>query len=462
MRARPLLLLAAVHLLAGLGSGAAWAQTSSAGTCSGSMTGSVGIGVYRSGNIVSVNAASLGNVFGQAECLCDDPATDQNDLQLEILLTQLLPADANGSSLELWVGNGCDSYTTRTNPNLTTCQKIATTLQAQSFITGVASTNVIIRTPISASSLSAPTINSCTGATQSRSIYLFIFKDPTSPLATCTLNTNINNTGPAAPGSPSVDSGDEAVTVKWKPPAATDLQPLYYQLLCASADGQPVPNKKSSEQAYSTCLAGGDFRQRNTLSVGGNSIAAGDMGSTAAVDMNPGTATFHPEAAGDDLGLQPPPDPDMADPGSAVPDMADGDLLPPATGFRGVTSTSLPSPFTSLDPAYICSKAIPVGTTTIDKGFSERIGGLVNGTSYVFAVLAVDSYGNVTPSSVLTATPEPVEDFYRRYASDGGTASGFCVASGELGPSGIASLVLLVVGLAIYNRRRIKQWWERA
>ena len=450
-----LLLIPALTLFAATAHG----QTS--GTCTGSMTGAVGIGVYRSGSIVSVNATSLGNIFGEAECLCDDPETEQNDLQLEILLTSLLPADANGSSLELWVGNGCDSYTTRSNPDLTSCQKLTTTLQAQQFITGVASTNVIIRTSLSASALSAPMVNGCTGATQSRSIYLFIFKDPMAPLATCTLNSNINNTGPASAQTVTAETGDEAVSIKWAPPAATELQPLYYQILCATSTGEVVPGKVSDDQSYSTCLSNGDFRQRNNLPVGGSSVTVSDLGSSTTLDMSTGTTHFEPKAGEDDLGQAPPPDPDLAEPepdlAEAV-DMGDPDLLPPATGYRGVTTKSLDVPFTNLDPAYICGAPISATSTS----YTQRIDKLVNGTAYQFVVLAVDSYGNATPSAVLTATPEPVEDFYRRYVGEGGTAHGFCVASGELGSAEIFPLVLIGLLGALYHRRKIKQWWERA
>jgi hypothetical protein len=41
-------------------------------------------------------------------------------------------------------------------------------------------------------------------------------------------------------------------------------------------------------------------------------------------------------------------------------------------------------------------------------------------------VLAIDLYGNASPSAVVEGTPRPVDDLYARYWGAGGTAQGFC------------------------------------
>jgi hypothetical protein len=86
------------------------------------------------------------------------------------------------------------------------------------------------------------------------------------------------------------------------------------------------------------------------------------------------------------------------------------------------TESGLPFPFANLDTALICTGPINVSGTS----YASRITGLMNGNTYQFVVLSIDNYGNATPSGVLTAVPQPVEDLYRRYRDKGGTASGFC------------------------------------
>lgn len=57
---------------------------------------------------------------------------------------------------------------------------------------------------------------------------------------------------------------------------------------------------------------------------------------------------------------------------------------------------------------------------------STRVSGLENGTTYAFAISAVDRAGNIgAASDPVCATPQPVDDFFSQYREAGGE-SGFC------------------------------------
>jgi hypothetical protein len=80
-------------------------------------------------------------------------------------------------------------------------------------------------------------------------------------------------------------------------------------------------------------------------------------------------------------------------------------------------------PLATLDPQFICSKQILLSGTG---NYSTRIGGLVNGQSYFFKVLAIDQSGNATPSDLTVGVPVAAQDLYGRYYNLGGRAHGFC------------------------------------
>jgi hypothetical protein len=115
----------------------------------------------------------------------------------------------------------------------------------------------------------------------------------------------------------------------------------------------------------------------------------------------------------------------------------------------GGTQTIIPG-------AYQCATA-DVTTTTI------QVGNLSNGTKYTIGVAAVDQYGNVGPvSNVLcdqSTTPEPVNDFWQVYKSDGGQAGGgFCALEAVGAPGGSAAVfgggLVAAIGAIVARRRR--------
>jgi hypothetical protein len=81
---------------------------------------------------------------------------------------------------------------------------------------------------------------------------------------------------------------------------------------------------------------------------------------------------------------------------------------------------------------------------------------LENGTTYAVAVAGYDSFQNDGPlSNIACGTPEPVDDFWKRYHEDGGGASG--CALGSSGSGGDAGLLALACGAALARRKRARR-----
>lgn len=361
---------------------AARAQTtgmSGTGSCTGDLAGTVGLAFQDSGGTFqSVQAASIPTVFGNAECQCQSM-----DLNLEIQLTRALPLGRLGT-VEVWVGTSCDMYPARLQPGAR-CEQVGTR-DISEFVTGSSSNRIHI--PINAAALFSPNAaRSCTIASSNNAVWIFLYTDVSNPFAKCTLQLNEVNQGPSPPINVSAGSGDSAVTISWQPPTATQTQPYAFQILCAQGDS-PI-SSRHADAIYSTCLPGGVLQRRKLLTGGALPTTTPDGGTRSL-------------SSGDLVPLQQAGDGGVSDGGT------DGGV---ALG-----------PFATLDVQFICSNPQLVSGNS----YSQRISGLKNGTAYQFVVLAIDTYGNATPSPVVTATPLAVEDLYRRYHNAGGRAHGFC------------------------------------
>jgi hypothetical protein len=102
----------------------------------------------------------------------------------------------------------------------------------------------------------------------------------------------------------------------------------------------------------------------------------------------------------------------------------------------GLGSASASPVLTPADPTQLCSAVVSSTLTSV------RLGGLVNGTAYTVAVVAIDPSGGTSPlSPPAVATPQPTDGFYEKYKEAGGAATGcalgsrdtpswFCLATG--------------------------------
>ncbi|HEX7597782.1 MAG TPA: fibronectin type III domain-containing protein, partial [Polyangia bacterium] len=111
---------------------------------------------------------------------------------------------------------------------------------------------------------------------------------------------------------------------------------------------------------------------------------------------------------------------------------------------------------TPADVTEVCSGVLSATTT------SNRLSGLVNGTTYTVAVIAIDPSGGVSAlSPQATGMPQPTMGFYEKYKDDGGVATGCALApSPHLGRSGWLWIALVTALLMVGAWRRHR--WRKA
>lgn len=405
----PMRFAVACALVVALPTGAR-AQTT-AGSCTGMVAGSVGLSVPDGkGGFATIQSAAVASVFGNAECACS-PSDAGQQISFELKLTTALPIGTSGSA-EVWVGSGCDQYMNRQNGTLQVCERVASP-NIQNFTTA-GSANNAIEIPIPGNAIVSPIKHDCnpmTNPTGANGIYLLMFNDPTMPFASCKLQLNEQNQGPAAVTRPGASSGDGAVTVSWTDPTPGSYNPTYYQVLCADDCGNPINSSASSAQSYSTCVNG--VLSRRQINTGGNPPGTGgDGGTTSSPDLAPRLLPPAGETQ-PEWHAQP-----QASPFTCAADMGSssmGDMGPFFGGSSG--------PLATLDPKYICSGQLSATAT------STRITGINNYQLYHFVVLSVDQFGNATPSPIVDGTPQPTEDLWRRYRDSGGGPGGCVVGA---------------------------------
>lgn len=108
------------------------------------------------------------------------------------------------------------------------------------------------------------------------------------------------------------------------------------------------------------------------------------------------------------------------------------------------------------DATEVCSGVLSATTT------STRLAGLVNGTTYTVAVIAIDPSGGVSAlSPQATAMPQPTLGFYERYKADGGAATGCAMAPLPRSSRSWWLWIALSAGLLMV-RAWSRRWWRRA
>jgi len=394
-----LLLTATAHAQTGTG-------TSATTTCTaGAMMAALGVVVPFNGKSQNVAASSNATIFDTAECQCQT-----NDIQLQIQITAAYPQSMASGQLQIFVGPSCDNQLNRTNG---TCQQLTgLSIDFTSFVQGTTSTSPYLNVNIPAGPLFNPNNAGSANCPLSQILvnnFYMLFAPPGVDITTmpqvCSITLGENLQTPLPVTGVNVSAGDSAVTLSWTAPTGVGEQvPFEYQILCADADGNPVPGKDTTVRAYSVCLdpaTNNISRRTNYVTASGSGTATDDGGVTPA-----------------DLGMQvpfnPPPEPE--------------DVHTLATDDAGVADDGGAQPITNsdfaktLDPAFICSGEIkPTGTTV-----TSRVDKLNNHQTYQFVILAIDQNGNAVASPPITATPQPTEDLYTRYRDAGGSASGFC------------------------------------
>jgi hypothetical protein len=408
-----------VHAQSG-GGGGTGGGTSGLGSCSGSMAGTVGLAVPQSdGTFLSVNSSLVtSGVFGAAECQCAS-APNNPDINVEIRLTTAIPPGmAAGAVGEIWLGDSsCMTPANRTSSTQTNCKKLAN-LSAQQFSTTQSSQPGGIHIPLPADFLTNPSMKSCdpavAGDQTANGVWIFIFTDPNNPFGTCTLNLTQRMALPDPVTNPSASAGDGAVSITWTaPPLGTTAKNI--QVLCSDDCGNPITTTPPKE-SYSICV-NGTISRKDLTTGGGTTTGAVDGGTTTTTDL--GASRISPGGA----------EPQIT--GGSDPPARSPNATPVCSSDMGVsddmgTNNSLAA-FMALDPRYICTDATGVSSP------GTRISGLNNFQTYHFIVVTTDTWGNAAPSPVIDATPQPVEDLWRRYRDAGGGGGGCFIATAAFG-----------------------------
>ncbi len=407
-----------------LAAAAAHADTGPSMMCSTSsfqVTVSFGLSTKQSdGTFQDIAPASINSALNQAECLCE-----QGDLFVTGRVTNTTLSSQTAIPLEVWIGSSCNVSTNR-NTGSALCQKLNATVDYRNFAMGgtTPEQQILVRL------LADPSTpgGSCPTANISGNALWFLFNPNNAMAEYCQITLPVNNLPPSPPINVTAGSGDGAVTLAWNPPPVNSPQPNGgYQILCADEAGQPVQALHDmfiSKLIYSACTMAHGLERRPLPTSG----AVGNTDGGVATDDAGAGGGGGGGAGGSGLG------------GDADP--VDGGTQPAFTADTG-------APFTNLDTRFICSDKIDVTTT------STRIDGLENGKKYFFVVVGVDSNGNPSASQVVTATPQPVEDLYRRFRDQGGAPQGFCAMAPS--PRAWSLLALVAAAAAALALRR----WRR-
>lgn len=216
---------------------------------------------------------------------------------------------------------------------------------------------------------------------------------PDAMPAVCTLPVAVNTEGPPAPDGLTATKGDGGLTLNWSVPEGTSGI-KWYQVLCRK---QQQKNQPAMSQEF--------------------------------LDKTP---SYFSACIGNQLYRQ-----------------KLGDL--PTDPVR----TAEP-PFGNdfiADPRLRCSDKISPGTSQM----STRLSGLENGTTYEVMVVSIDTFGNPTPSAVVTGTPQSNQSALGDYC-EGDNCPGFGCQAGPGGSSaagaGMTAAGLMMLGLLLGRRAR--------
>jgi hypothetical protein len=237
--------------------------------------------------------------------------------------------------------------------------------------------------------------------------------------------------GPPAPTMQPLGVGDTFLTVNWIPNADHDT--AGYDIY-----RDPPPNvfgmaPSDAQASQLDCPEGGDAADGGCVHVvfGGNPPSSTACKSTALAQGTDGGAP-------------------VDDGGASV----DGDSAALDSGGAAAASGG---GISAISPAYLVPGDVPGDTTDVTVGGgstgSFTMTGLTNQTWYGVSVAAVDSLGNVGPTSGQKCDfPDSVSDFFDTYRQDGGGA-GCAAGSGPDGGAGYALASVLAMSAIAWARR---------
>lgn len=393
---RSVALLCAAAVIGG-GAASARAQTQVCSKSAPQMLWTVAI-LNPDGTYTTFPQQAIQNLINAAECACDS-----QDLYLQ---GRVYTAIRRPISPQAWVGTSCNVITSQP----TNCEQIDATVSQSNFYPGASTGLPAQRIPVRAlvsprtqQNALSDTAHTCIeSASIANSVYILFPFDPANP-DYCAVQLTAKTSLPAPPTDLVAYAGDGALRLSWStPPFGTADPPYFYQVLCADADGLPVPGQgafafnepldKPHQLAYTACVdPTNHIVERRYTTTAGTPIADGtpDGGTGFGVLSSPVEVVNAPDG-----GAEPP----------AVPS-------PAATAALG-----------TFDKRFVVSDPI----TVLSASNTFRVDGLANGVQYTCVVLGIDNWGNPSPSSYVAGTPRPVQNLYRRFLAEGGQDQGFC------------------------------------
>jgi len=118
----------------------------------------------------------------------------------------------------------------------------------------------------------------------------------------------------------------------------------------------------------------------------------------------------------------------------------------------GLVSSPGATVITPADQTQVCSAVLSSTARSI------RVTGLIDGTTYSVAVIAIDASGGTSaPSSPAAAMPQPTVSFWDKYKQAGGDATGCSLIRWHGFPTGESlaeAIALLIVSILLYRRKR--------
>lgn len=347
------------------------------------------------GTFTTFPAQNIQNIINAAECACDS-----QDLFLQ---GRVYTAIRRPVTPEAWVGTSCNIITSQP----TNCEQVTATVSQSNFYPGAATGLPAQQIPVRA--LIAPktqqnelstTAHTCiSSASIANAVFILFPFDPANP-DYCAVQLTAKTSLPSPPLNLVASPGDGALRLSWDaPPAGTADPPLYYQVLCADAEGNPIPGQGAfafnepldfpHQLGYTTCVdpANHVVERRYTTTAGTPVVTDGTV--DGGVDFVTGAVE--------------------------VVTFPDG-------GAPSEPSPAAVQALGTFDKRFVVSDPI----TVIGTSNTFRVATLTNRVPYTCVVLGIDNWGNPSPSNYAAATPQPVQNLYRRFLAEGGEEQGFC------------------------------------
>lgn len=331
------------------------------------------------------NDEKLIEAYNLAHCQCAEtydgpelPAESEPaffDLGLE--LDNISPGTLLGQNAQIWVGDGCDTTDTAERDRL--CEQVATIPDLSELPLNV---------PISFLDFMYPTKDGCGEANETSTVYVLIDTDNNASTFESSLSVQITFDGLSPPvpeaSNVSFEPAEQAVLISWTNPTTNNEDIKLYQVLCRE--------QGASDPVFADMAGKAEYESQEMLCPG-------------RVSNPPETDAGVPEI---DAGM---PDAGMVDAGMAMRGPA---------GPAHIT-------FDTHDPRFFC------GSTSGTES-KIRIGGLTNGITYDFILLAVDDSKNFREVTSGEGTPQAAVDFWEDYHNQGGGAEGgICLATSTFG-----------------------------